>query len=226
MGLFDKLIEKGSKVISEVASEENKEKASELLGKLKKGIDDVAAEVTSDENKEKAEALFGSLKEKVSGAAESIREAADQSGIFGENNNNTYDCDAVDSRSSMYTAGATSASLAADLGYDEAEACTPAICRERILSVLAQDFPQYTVRENVSPTTIGGTGRFMNYSIGVYDGDAPKLFMMIIGKTTTSHREYRWSREEAQKAGVAFINFIGHYPNRVEYIRQRLAKYL
>ena len=66
----------------------------------------------------------------------------------------------------------------------------------------------------------------MDYSIGVYSGEDPKLFIMLIGKTTTSHREYRWSREEAEKRGYPFINFIVHYPNTPAYISERLHKYL
>ena len=108
--------------------------------------------------------------------------------------------------------------------FEEVEDGTTA--RERILKVLAEEFPAYTVKENVSPTEFGGTGKFMNYSIVVYDGAAPKLVMMLIGKTTTTHREYRWSREEAEKRGITFINFIEHYPNTPEYISQRLHKYL
>lgn len=96
----------------------------------------------------------------------------------------------------------------------------------KIRKVLSESFPSYEVRENVSPTTIGGTGKFMNYSFGVYSGGAPKLFIMLVGKTTCSSRLYRWSKEQAQKSGVTMINFVQHYPNEVEYIRQRLAKYL
>lgn len=96
----------------------------------------------------------------------------------------------------------------------------------KIRKVLAECFPQYEVRENVSPVSIGGTGRFMNYSFGVYSAGAPKLFIMLIGKTTCSTRLYRWSKEQAQRSGVTMINFIEHYPNNVSYIRDRLQKYL
>ena len=96
----------------------------------------------------------------------------------------------------------------------------------KLREVLASEFPSYTVKEDVSPTTIGGTGKFMNYSFAVYQGETPKLFMMIIGNTTCSHREYRWSKEQAAKAGVTMINFIKHEPNSVLYIKTRLHKYL
>ena len=99
-------------------------------------------------------------------------------------------------------------------------------CREKLLKVLEAEFPEYDVVENVSPATIGGVGRFMNYSIGVYKGETPKLFIMIIGKTTCAHREYRWSKEEAMKNHIEMINFVEHYPNTIAYITDRLHKYL
>jgi len=54
----------------------------------------------------------------------------------------------------------------------------------------------------------------------------PKLFIMIVGKNTTTHREYRWSREQAERAGVTMINFVAHYPNEIPYIVDRLHQYL
>jgi hypothetical protein len=182
MGIFDKLLQDGAKALSELATEENKEKAANFLNALKEGLEEV-----SDQIKERAKEAnidFDDLKSRSSGDVEYKEEYFEE--------------DLEDTRS----------------------------CREKILQVLADDFPKYEVKEDVSPLTIGGTGKCMNYSIGVYDGQEPKLFIMIIGKTTTSHREYRWSREEAEKKGYVFLNFVGHYPNRVEYIKERLAKYL
>ena len=78
----------------------------------------------------------------------------------------------------------------------------------------------------MSPTTIGGQGRFLDYSYGVYLGGDPKLFIMIVGKKTTSHRVYRWSKEEAAKKGITMINFVEHFPNKYDYVKNRLAQYL
>ncbi len=173
-----------------------------LFDKLLKEGAEALKEAVSDENKEKASALFNSLKDTIQEHAGELKNYVDElsSQPAAQENSETP---------SMYTPmndGKT--------------------CRQRILEVLADEFPQYTVRENVSPRTFGGTGRFMDYSIVVCDGEKPKLIMMLIGKTTASHREYRWSKEEAQKNGITFINFIEHYPNRPEYISQRLHKYL
>lgn len=171
MGLFDKLLKEGQKMIEEAVTEENKEKAAAFLNTLKDNLEEKAGEFKQY------------LEEK--------NEQAEQEETF-------YTPDESDSRT----------------------------CREKILAVLSEEFPAYTVRENVSPRELGGTGRFMDYSIVVCDGADVKLVMMLIGKTTTSHREYRWSREFAEAKGYPFINFIKHYPNRIEYISQRLHKYL
>ena len=109
--------------------------------------------------------------------------------------------------------------------YDAvAEDETP--CREKIIRILNSEFPELTFRENVSARELGGTGRFMDYSIAVYKDGRPKLMIMLIGKTTATHREYRWAREFAEKNGIAFINFIEHYPNEPEYVSNRLHSYL
>ena len=177
MGLLDKLIKDGADLLKEVASDENKEKASELFNNLKDVLGDKAEELSN---------AFEAYKNE----AENRRQEEAKKEAYYE-----Y----------------------ADDGKT---------CKEKILEVLQNEFPQYTVKENVSPATLGGIGSFMDYSIVVYDDDKPKLIMMIIGKTTTAHREYVWSRKEAEKNNIAFINFIEHYPNTVEYITDRLHKYL
>ncbi len=99
-------------------------------------------------------------------------------------------------------------------------------CRDKILKILAEEFPEYDVYEELSPNTLGGTGKFMNYSIAVAKDSVIQLVIMIIGKTTSTHREYRWSKEFALSHGMTFLNFVQHYPNRLDYISDRLHKYL
>ena len=99
-------------------------------------------------------------------------------------------------------------------------------CRDKILEVLALEFPQYTVYENINPRDLGGEGRFMDYSIAVCEGNVIRLVIMIVGKTTCTHREYRWSKEFAKKHRIIFLNFVRHFPNSIPYIRDRLHQYL
>lgn len=158
-------------------------------------------EAVSDENKEKAAALFNTLKNTLEEHAGELKNVVEE----------------MRTAVPQETAAPPAMLEEVDDGRD---------CRQRILDILAAEFPRYTVRENVSPHTIGGQGRFMDYSIVVYDNEVPSLIMMLIGKTTTSHREYRWSREEAEKNNIPFINFVVHYPNHPDYISNRLHQYL
>ena len=173
---------------------------------LKEGAETLK-DLASDENKEKAQELFGALKETIGEHAEGFKKVVDEykdeiKEMKKEAESSSYD-------DSMYEE--------VDDGKD---------CRQRILEVLESEFPNYTVRQNVSPAEFGGTGRFMDYSIVVCDGNKPQLIIMVISKTTTAHREYRWTREEAKKQGITLINFVDHFPNNPKYISARLHKYL
>ena len=196
MGLFDKILKEGADALKDIASEENKEKAADLFDSLKKGFEE-----HKDDLKKAAEELKKEVEGKTGVTFEETVQSIKDDFPSTEGN--------VPSEASIYD------------DYEDGKTA-----RQRILEILADKFPRYEVKENVSPTTIGGTGKFMNYSIGVYDGAKPVLFIMLIGKTTTAHREYRWSRQEAERRGYYFINFIEHYPNRPEYIEERLRKYL
>ena len=98
--------------------------------------------------------------------------------------------------------------------------------RTRIMEILTIHFNMYQVKTDVSPTTLGGTGNFMNYTFGVYQSGKPVLFIMLVGKSTCRTRLYRWSKEQAENSGVKMINFVEHYPNRPEYVLNRLREYL
>ena len=192
------------------------------MGLLDKIISEGAKAVkdaVSEENKEKASEFFGSLKDKLEEQAGDFKKAVEEFKADVEKETGV-----PFPAASAGTSGSTTGSSYIPEDYDPCN--DPKTCRETILEVIADEFPKYEVRENVSPTEIGGTGKFMNYSIVVCDGAAPKLFIMIIGKTTTTHREYRWSRQEAEKRGYTFLNFVEHYPNTIEYIKDRLHKYL
>ena len=215
MGLFDKLLKEGEKFVKEATSEENKEKVGAFFSNLKDTVSEKANELASEENKEKVGAFFSNLKDTVSEKAAELGSEENKEKV-----------------SSFFSNLKESIKAEADKEKKEEEIWTPEpaeeglTCREKILDVLKEEFPQYEVRENVSPAEMGGTGIFMNYSLAVYENGAPKLVMMIIGKTTTAHREYKWSRAFAQGEGITFLNFVEHYPNNKSYISERLHKYL
>ncbi|MBQ3384492.1 MAG: hypothetical protein IJG59_04675 [Erysipelotrichaceae bacterium] len=174
-----------------------------LFDKLLKEVKEAVNENISEEDREKAKNLLGNLKETFGNEIETIKKAVDD-----------YKAEQKEKEENKIP----------EEFYEDYEDGKTA--RQRILDILAEEFPQYNVYENVSPAEMGGDGRFMDYSIIVCEGNEVKLVIMLIGKTTTAHREYRWSREFAEDHGIQFINFVEHYPNHPEYIKQRLHKYL
>lgn len=151
-------------------------------------------------------------------AAEAIENVADE--IIGGFSN-------ADDRQKTAAAGnmtkAMEAGQEVPAGYEDVQEEDVAV---KLRAVLAREFPQYEVRQEVSPTTLGGTGRFIPYDFGVYQNGEPKLFIMVVFNNTCRQREYRWSKEEAERAGVTMINFVYCFENRIDYIINRLHQYL
>ena len=216
-----------------------------LLGSLlKKGIDEISDDVASGIGKGISEGISSALGKAVETA---VRPAADKlANEAAEDINQAADDLAKGAQASRETRSALSeafenlAKAVEELDLDKAvqseDSADPDFfaidendtrsAAEKIAAVLAEEFPQYQVKTNVSPTTIGGKGRFLDYSFGIYEGGEPKLFIMLVGKTTCSSRMYRWSKEQAERSGVTLINFIEHYPNKPAYISRRLHLYI
>lgn len=97
---------------------------------------------------------------------------------------------------------------------------------QKLEEIFASHFSDYEVRRDVSPTEIGGVGKFQPYTYGLYLNGEPKAFVMVTGHNQDSKREYRWSKEQAQKEGIPFINFFSHFENKETYIIDRLSRYL
>ena len=98
--------------------------------------------------------------------------------------------------------------------------------RVKLRNILGNQFPGYTFEEDVQPSLIGGPSIGMPYSFVVYEGQTARLFIMIIGRNTCAHKDYKLSKAYADYRGVELINFIEHFENTVPYITERLHNYL
>ena len=96
----------------------------------------------------------------------------------------------------------------------------------RISNILRTEYPEYEVKNNILPYTIGGKGMFRPYTYGLYLNGEPKAFIMVTDHNKEVRRAFRWSKEEAEKNGIPFINFLTQFPNTEEYIKNRLAQYI
>lgn len=96
----------------------------------------------------------------------------------------------------------------------------------KLRNIIGNQFPSYQLRENVSPAELGGSADGMNYSFAVCDGSTVRLLIMVIGRNTCAHKDYKISKAFAEQAGITMINFIAHFENTVPYITDRLHNYL
>lgn len=96
----------------------------------------------------------------------------------------------------------------------------------KLRNIIGNQFPSYQLRENISPAELGGPADGMDYSFAVCDGVSVKLLIMIIGRNTCAHKDYKVSKAFAEEAGITMINFIAHFENTVPYITERLHNYL
>lgn len=210
MGILDELIKKGKEAAEKMADDENKEKAKQFLDALGDTANELVDAVKKIDTTELKDAMGDIFNEKLqTKPAETRMETAPAPVSDGEI-----------SYATVSYAGIDKEDYDMELPEDSLD------CQAKILEVLAADFPEYEVREDVSPLTIGGKGRFMNYSLGIYKNDRPQLFIMIIYGNLGRKREYRWSKEEAARAGITMINFLKYSPNRYWYIKKRLSQYL
>lgn len=98
--------------------------------------------------------------------------------------------------------------------------------RVKLRNILGNQFPGYRFAEDVNPSQLGGPSEGMPYSFVVSDAATVKLLIMIIGRNTCTHKDYKYSKAYAEYKGIEFINFIEHFENAVPYITERLHNYL
>ena len=88
--------------------------------------------------------------------------------------------------------------------------------------ILANNFSQYEVKENVSVSEIGGNGR--PYDFGLYSGAKLAAVLVLTEHNRDNNRAYLGSKETAKSANIPFINFYLHMPNEKTYVIDRINK--
>ncbi|MDR0849153.1 MAG: hypothetical protein LBN10_08995 [Propionibacteriaceae bacterium] len=88
-------------------------------------------------------------------------------------------------------------------------------------TVLAEDFPQYQVRENVPVSEFGGDGKPYDFVLSL--GGKTVGVISLVQHNRDRNKAYRNSRAAAQAAGVPFINFYLHMPNEREFVKYRIS---
>ncbi len=83
-------------------------------------------------------------------------------------------------------------------------------------------YSSYDVKEDYS---FAGADA-QNASFAVFSNGAPKLYIMLVGKSTCSSHAYLEAKRKAVSEGVSIVNFVEHFENKPEYVKERIAEYL
>jgi len=87
-------------------------------------------------------------------------------------------------------------------------------------TILEEEFAQYAIKENVPVSEIEGEGR--SYDFGLYRNGQLIAVVVLVEHNRDNNKAYKDSKMFAQKAGIPFINFYMHMPNKPEFVKYRI----
>lgn len=94
---------------------------------------------------------------------------------------------------------------------------------DKIKQVVATEFSDCELRENVSATEMGAEAGAASYTYGIYRNGAPVVMINVFtDRNAYRLKRYRLAKEAAEYNRVAHLNFFSHLPNEVSYITERL----
>lgn len=95
-----------------------------------------------------------------------------------------------------------------------------------MMNLLADHFPEYDLRMEVSPSIFNADPMSRSYSYGLYRNGSPKMMIMVTEHNRDNNRAYRYAKQACENAGVPFLNFFTHMPNEKEYVINRIKNAL
>lgn len=98
--------------------------------------------------------------------------------------------------------------------------------RGRIESIVAEEWPGYELRKNVSSREMlaqAGASEF--YSYGIYHDGVPVAMIMLLRENNAyRRREIRLAQQACQEQQIPYMNFMIYMANYRSYISDRLKK--
>ena len=93
----------------------------------------------------------------------------------------------------------------------------------KIKHVVATEFTEYELRENVNSSELGGESGAASYTYGIYRNCAPVIMINVFtDRNEYKLKRYRLAKEAAEFSGVTYLRFFSHLPNEISYITERL----
>ena len=90
--------------------------------------------------------------------------------------------------------------------------------------ILASEFSEYEVKENVPVSELGGEGK--PYEFGLYKNGKLVAVIPLVEHNRVNNKAYKDSKEAAAKANVPFINFHLHMPNERDFVIYRINRFI
>ncbi len=110
--------------------------------------------------------------------------------------------------------------------YNTGESLANGDIAENFYGILSTEFGGYEIKRNVSPTTIGGNPVAREYTFGLYESGAPKLFIMLTPHNKYRNRPFIEAKNACESSGIQFMNFFTHFSNEKNYVIDRIKKAL
>ena len=93
--------------------------------------------------------------------------------------------------------------------------------KEDFLEIVNDEFGDYTIETDVSPTVLGGIGRL--YDIAIYKGTKLEVVVALV-EHNKANKAYHDSKASAEKASVPFVNYYLQMRNEPNYVVDRIRK--
>jgi len=118
--------------------------------------------------------------------------------------------------------GRTAASTAASSAASAAAPVT--IDKDYFAKILAENFSEYEVKQDISPASLGGGGR--NLDFGLYKGGTLKGVVVLVEHNRDNNKAYKDAKATCASKKIPFINFYLHMPNEKDFVIYRIGHML
>ncbi len=94
---------------------------------------------------------------------------------------------------------------------------------ERIAKIVAEEWPGYELRKDISAGEMDATFGARDYSYGLYSNGIPKAMILVLdGRSLYCRKDTLLAHEACRAKGVFCMNLMMHLPNRRSYISEQL----
>ncbi|MDO4303102.1 MAG: hypothetical protein Q4D94_04250 [Bacillota bacterium] len=109
---------------------------------------------------------------------------------------------------------------------DEEDCCYSAsVVGKRIKKIIAENFSDCELRENIASREIGADDLSWKYTYGVYrNGTAIAMINLLDNPNDYKRKNVLQSKAACREKEIGYVHFLLHLPNRSSYISEKLTE--